>query len=174
MPSNCGAEKTLESPLYSKEIKPVHPKGNQSWIFIGRTDAEVELQYFAHLMWKADSLERLWCWERQKAGGEGDDRGWDGWMASPTQWTWVWVSSRRWWRTGKPGVWQSVGLQRFRLGNGTKTTTDPFFTSFPASWAYPSPTQSLPCLLTDFYETQVGSFPPTKPLWQLFMPSEEG
>ena len=56
--------------------------------------------------------KRPWCWERLKAGGEGDDRRWDGWMASPTQWTWVWANSRRWWRTGKPGVLQSIGLQR--------------------------------------------------------------
>jgi len=55
--------------------------------------------------------ERPWCWERLKAGGEGDDRGWDGWMASLTQWTWVWANSRRWWRTGKPGVLQSMGSQ---------------------------------------------------------------
>ena len=53
-----------------------------------------------------------WCWERLKAGGEGNNRGWDGWMASPTQWTWVWANSRRWWRTGKPGVLQSMGSQR--------------------------------------------------------------
>ena len=52
------------------------------------------------------------CWERLKAGGEGDDGGWDGWMASPTRWTWVWVTSRSWWWTGKPGVLQSMGLQR--------------------------------------------------------------
>ena len=57
---------------------------------------------------------RLWCWERLKAGGEGDDRRWDGWVASPTQWTWVWASSGRWWRTGKPGVLQSMGSQRAR------------------------------------------------------------
>ena len=57
-------------------------------------------------------LKRPWCWERLKAGGEGDDRGWDGWMASLTQWTWVWVSSGSWWWTGKPGVLQSIGLQR--------------------------------------------------------------
>ena len=56
--------------------------------------------------------KRPWCWERLKAGGEGDDRGWDGWMASPTQWTWVWASSRSWWWTGKPGVLQSMGSQR--------------------------------------------------------------
>ena len=72
--------------------------------------------------WSSDTLatwykelthwKRLWCWERLKAGGEGDDRGWDGWIASLTQWTWVWADSRKWWRTGKPGVLQSMGSQR--------------------------------------------------------------
>ena len=57
-------------------------------------------------------LKRLWCWERLKTGGEGDDRGWDGWMASLIQWTWVWVNSGSWWWTGRPGVLQSMGLQR--------------------------------------------------------------
>ena len=56
--------------------------------------------------------KRPWCWERLKAGGEGDNRGWDGYMASPTQWTWVWASSGRWWWTGRPGVLQSMGWQR--------------------------------------------------------------
>ena len=56
--------------------------------------------------------KRPWCWERLKAGAEEDDRRWDGWVASPTQWTWVWASSRRRWRTGKLGVLQSVGSQR--------------------------------------------------------------
>ena len=60
-------------------------------------------------LWK-----RPWCWERLKAGGEGNDRGWDGWMASPTQWTWVWASSGSWWWTGGPGVLQSMGSQRVR------------------------------------------------------------
>ena len=60
-------------------------------------------------MQRADSLERPWCRERLKAGREGDNRGWDGWMASPTQWTWVWASSRSWWLTGKPGMLQSMG-----------------------------------------------------------------
>ena len=106
-------EKTLESPLDSKEIKPVNPKGNQSWILIGRTDAEAETPIICPpvsknwLHWK-----RRWCWERSKAGGEGDNRGWNGCMASLTQWTWVWVNSRSWWRTGRPGVLQSMGLQR--------------------------------------------------------------
>ena len=55
--------------------------------------------------------KRLWCWEGLGAGGEGDDRGWDGWMASPTQWTWVWVNSRSWWWTGRPGMLQFMGSQ---------------------------------------------------------------
>ena len=59
-------------------------------------------------------LKRPWCWERLKAGREGDNKGWDGWMASPTQWTWVWASSGSWWWTGKPGVLQSMGLQTVR------------------------------------------------------------
>ena len=59
-------------------------------------------------MWRAKSLEKT----LMLAGGEGDNRGWDGWMVSPTRWTWVWASSGRWWRTGKPGVLQSMGLLR--------------------------------------------------------------
>ena len=80
----------LKSPLGCKEIQLVHPKGNQSWISTGRTDAEVETP----ILWPPDvknwHWKRPWCWERLKAGGEGDDRGWDGWIASPTRWTWVW------------------------------------------------------------------------------------
>ena len=67
----------------------------------------LKLQFFGHLMQRADLLgKRLWCWERLRAGGEGDDRGWDGWMASPTQWTGVWANCRRWWRTAEM-VWCS-------------------------------------------------------------------
>ena len=106
-------EKTLESPLDSKEIKSVNPKGNQSWMFIARTDAEAETP----ILWPPDvknwHLKRPWCWERLKAGRERDDRGWDGWMASPTQWTWVWVNlDRSWWWRGRPGVLQPMGSQR--------------------------------------------------------------
>ena len=72
----------------------------------------MKIQYFGHLMGRADSFERSWCWERFRAGGEGDDRGWDGWMASPTQWTWIWVSSGNWWWTWRPGVLRSMRLQR--------------------------------------------------------------
>ena len=72
---------------------------------------KLKLQYFGHLMQRA-ALKRTWCWERLKAGGEGDDRGWDGWMASPTQWAWVWVNSGSWWWTERPGTLQSMGSQR--------------------------------------------------------------
>ena len=72
---------------------------------------KLKLQYFGHLMWRTDSLERPWCWERLRTGGEGNDRGWDGWMASLTQWTWVWVDSGSCWWTGKPGVLRFMGLQ---------------------------------------------------------------
>ena len=109
-------EKTLESPLDCKEIQLVNPNGNKSWIFIGRTDAETETP----ILWPPDAKNGL-IWKdpdagedlrRTTEGTEGDDRGQDGWMASPTQWTWVWASSGSWWWTGKPGVLQSMGLQR--------------------------------------------------------------
>ena len=73
---------------------------------------KLKLQYFGHMMWGADSLERPWCWERLNVGGEGGDREWDDWMVSLTWWTWVWVSSGSWWWTGKPGVLQSLWSQR--------------------------------------------------------------
>ena len=74
---------------------------------------KLKLQYFGHVMWSVDSLgKNLWCWEGLGAGGEGDDRGWDGWMASWTWWTWVWVNSGRWWWTGRPGVLRFMGSQR--------------------------------------------------------------
>ena len=75
---------------------------------------KLKLQYFGHFMQRTDSLEKTWCWEGLGAGGDGNDRGWDGWMASPTQWTWVWVDPRSWWWTGRPGVLQSMGSQRVR------------------------------------------------------------
>ena len=75
---------------------------------------KLKLQYFGHLMEELTHWKRLWCWEGLGAGGKGDDRGWDGWNASPTQWTWVWVSSRSWWWTGTTGLLQSMGLQRVR------------------------------------------------------------
>ena len=108
-------EKTSECPLGSKDTKPVNPKGNQPWILFGRTDAETE----GHLRQRADSLEKTWCWERLKAEGEEGDRGWDGWMASPTQWTWTWANSRRWWGTGETGV--LLSMESWRLGHDLVT-----------------------------------------------------
>jgi len=105
-------EKTLENPSGCKEIKPVNPKGNQSWIFIRRTDAEAE----APILWPPDLknclIRKNLILGKTEGWGEGDNRVRDGWMASLTQWTWVWASSGRWWRTGKPGVVQSMGSQR--------------------------------------------------------------
>ena len=127
-------EKTLESPLDSKEIQPVHPKGNQSWIFTGRTDAEAETP----ILWPLDAknwlIGKTPMLGKIEGRGEGDDRGWDGWMASPTQWTWVWVNSGSWWWTGRPGVLQSMGSQRVRCDwatelNGTNTSF------FSLSWS---------------------------------------
>ena len=104
-------EKTVESPLDSKEMQPVHPKGNQSWIFIGRADAKAETP----VLWPPDGKNWLigkdpnagkdWRWEEM--GTMTDD-----WMASPTQWMWAWVGSGSWWWTEKPGVIQSMGSQR--------------------------------------------------------------
>ena len=73
---------------------------------------KLKLQHFGHLMWRADSFGKTLMLERLRAGREGDDRGWDGWMVSPTQWTWVWVSSGSWWWTGRPDVLQFMGSQR--------------------------------------------------------------
>ena len=87
---------------------------------LGGLILKLKLQYFGHLMQRTDSLEKTLCWERLSAGGEGDDKGWDGWMVSPTQWTWVWVNSGSWWWTGRPGVLQFMGSQ----GVGQDWTTE--------------------------------------------------
>ena len=97
-------EKTLESPLDCKEsiLKEISPEYSLEGLVL-----KLKFQYFGHLhqYWCKESIhwKRPWCWERLRAAGEGDNRGWDGWMASLTQWTWVWTNSRRAWRTGKPG-----------------------------------------------------------------------
>ena len=106
-------DKTLESPLDSKEIKPVHPKGNKSWLFIGRTDAEAETP----ILWAPDVKNWLigkdpdagkdWRWE-EKGTTDDEMAGWHHW------WTRVWVNSGSWWWTGRPGVLQFMGSQRVR------------------------------------------------------------
>ena len=102
-------EKTLENPLDYKEIQPVHPKGDQSWMFIARTDDEAETPILwppdakSWLIWKDPDARQDW---RQEEKGM---TGWDAWMASPTWWTWVWVNSGSWWWTGTPEVHGSWG-----------------------------------------------------------------
>ena len=106
-------KKILESPLDCKEIQPVHPKKKlvlnihwEDWCWSWNSNI------LATWCKELTHLKRPWCWERLMVGGEGEDRGWDCWMASPTQWTWVWVNSGSWRWTGRPDVVQSMGLQR--------------------------------------------------------------
>ena len=105
-------EKTLESPLDCKEIQPVHPKGNQSWIFIGRTDAEAETPVVwppdvKWLIWKDPDVGKDWGQE-EKGMTEDKMVGWHHRLNGK----WVWVDSGSWWWTGRPGVLQSMGSQR--------------------------------------------------------------
>ena len=110
---NCGVGEDSWESLGQLGDPVLHPKENQSWIFFGRTNAEAEnSNTLATWCEELTHWKRPWCWERLKVGGEGDDRGWDGWMASLTRWTWVWVSSGSWWWTGRPGVLQPMGSQR--------------------------------------------------------------
>ena len=133
-PKNCCfwtavLEKTFESPLDSKEIKAAHPKGNQSWIFLRSTDSEAETPK----LWPPDGKSQLirkhpdaGKERRQEENGTAED---DGRMASLTQLTWVWVSSRRW-RTGKPGVLQSMASQRVGPDWATKQQCPPLYSTF--------------------------------------------
>ena len=108
-------EKTLQSLLDCKEIKRVNPKGNQLWIFTGRTDSWSWSSNTLVTWWEGPThWKRPWCRERLKAGGEAGSRERDGGIASPTQWTRIWANSRRRWRTEGPAGLQSVGLQRVR------------------------------------------------------------
>ena len=105
-------EKTLENPLDCKEIQPVHSKGDHPGCSLEGMIVKLKLQYFGHLMQRVDSLEKTLM-----VGGIGgrrkrDDRGWDGWMASPTWWTWVWANSGSWWCTGRLGVLRFMGSQK--------------------------------------------------------------
>ena len=106
-------EKTPESPFDGK-IKPVNPKEINSEYSLEGLILKLKLQYFGHLMWRTDLLEKTLILERLKAGGEEDDRGRNGLMASWTPWTSVWASSRTWWKKRKPGMLQSMGSQRVR------------------------------------------------------------
>ena len=132
--TECKSIVTLERPLDCKEIHLVHPKGHQSWVFIGRTDGEAETP----ILWPPDA--KSWIiqkdpdagkdWgqeEKGRAGGDGNNRGWDGCMASPTQWTWVWVHSGSWWWIGRPGVLRFMGSQRVGRDWATELNWIPYF-----------------------------------------------
>ena len=93
---------------------------------------KLKLHYFVHLMRRTDYWERPWCWKKLKAGRKGNERGWNGWMASLTQWTWVWVNSGSWWWTGKSGLLQSMGLQRV----GHDWATELNWTELKEGWWY--------------------------------------
>ena len=179
-------EKTLESPWGCKEIQPVHLKGGQSWIFIGRTDAEAGTT----ILWPPDGknwligkdpdAEKDWGQEFR----EGDDRGWGGWMASPTPWTWVWANSRRWWGTGRPGVLQSTGSQkesdtteqlknnnkRFTLPKGmslSELSLAPFRRYFSFQYPFDFTVYLMPPRLNSFLIGQArrGTWAPTAGAW---------
>ena len=106
---------------HSGDPMRVHSEGDQPWDFFGRNDAKAETPVFFSTSCKElTHWRRLWFWEGLGAGGEGDDREWDGWMASMTQWTWVWVNSGSWWWTGRPGVLRFMGSPRVGHDWGTE------------------------------------------------------
>ena len=92
-------------------LKEIYPEYSLEGLML-----KLKLQSLATWCKELTHWKRPWCWKRLRAGGKGDDRGWDCWIASLIQWTLVWANSGRWWRTGKPGVMQSVGLQRVEHG----------------------------------------------------------
>ena len=122
-------KKTLESPLDCKEVQPVHSEGDQSWVFIGRTDVEAETP----ILWPPDAKNWLIGkdpdagkdWGQEEKGMTEDEMASWGWMASLTQWTWVWVNSGSWWWTRRPGVLRFMGSQRV----GHDWVTEPNWTN---------------------------------------------
>ena len=127
---NCGVGE-LESPLDCQEIQPDHRKGDQSWVFIGGTDVEAGTP----ILWPPDA--KSWLIGKDPDAGkdwgqEETDRGWDGWMASLTRWTWVWVDSGSWWWTGRPGVLQFMGSQR--IGHDWVTDLNRWLSSKESAW----------------------------------------
>jgi len=109
---SLGLQEHPTSPFWRRSVLGVHWK-DRFWSWNSDTLA-ISCKELTH-------LKRRWCWERLRAGGKGDDRGWDGWMISPTNWTWVWLNSRSWWWTGRPGVLLFMGMQsRTRLSDWTE------------------------------------------------------
>ena len=155
-------DKILESSLDNKKIKAVNSEGNQHWIFIGSADAEAEAP--APILWPPDAKSQLIRkdpdagkdWRQEEKGTTEAEMGW---MASLTQWTWVWASSGRWWRTEEPGELQSMGSQRIRHDLGTQQQQQqqervPVYTHFLWVWPGFSPSCSFPpqpaCLMVTY------------------------
>ena len=117
---------TLESPLDCKEIQLWILKESSPEYSLEGLMRKLQLQHFGHLMRRTDSLEKTLKWKRVKAGGVVDDRGWDGWMASLTCWTWVWASSGSWWWTRKPGL--------FSLPSASTLSSLSLLSLFSSAW----------------------------------------
>ena len=121
----------LRGPWSARRSNQSILKEIKSWVFFGRNDAKAETPVLWPPHAKSWLIGKDWCWERLGAGGEGDDRGWDGWMASLTRWMWVWVNSGSWWWTGRLGVLRFMGSQRV----GHDWATELNWTE-PCPWTY--------------------------------------
>ena len=110
---NCGiGEDSWESLGLQGDPTSPSPKGDQSWVSLEGLMPKLNSNTLVTSCEELTHWKRLWFWEGLGTGGEGDDRGWDSWVLSPTQWTWVWVNSGSWWWTGRPGMLQFMGSQR--------------------------------------------------------------
>ena len=138
-PLKAAWNKNMKGPKNNSILKEIDPE----YLLEGLT-LKLKLQYFGHLMWRTDWLEKTLMLGKIEDKREEDDRGWDAWIASPTQWTWVWASSGSWWWTGKPGVLQSMGFQRIRHDWMTKL-----------NWTELNLCLSVPRLMQRIWATQV-------------------
>ena len=136
---------SIHNPLFLLSIKETARRSNQSNLKEISPEYSLEglklkLHYFGHLIWRTDSLEKTLMLGKIKVGGEGDDRGWDGWMASPMQWTWVWVYSRSRWWTGRPGMLQSMEVAKnwTRLSDWTELNQREFWNWQPCNFCLAS------------------------------------
>ena len=136
MLSNCDAREDSCVPWTARSNQEINPEYSLQGLML-----TLKLQYFGHLMWRASSLDQTLMLGKIEAKGEGNDRRWDGWMASPTQWTWVWACCRRWWRTGKPSMLWSMGWTWL---NNNKTIK--IFWNFLNKWL----SSSWTCSSSDF------------------------
>ena len=157
--------KTLESPLDCKEIHTVILKEINPEYSLEGPMLKLNFQYFGQLMWRTDSLEKTTLLGKIEGRRREDDRGWNGWMESPTRWTWVCPSSRSWWRTASPGVLQSTGLQRVGHDWATElnwtyhiSNTICNWPVFPVRLGLPRPQQISPIKFAPMHRSQCLAF----------------